>query len=73
MVRYIEDLEEACDRLQIVKDEISNTLSDKLNKKMYFLSIIAAIFLPLSFLTGLLGINVARIPGAKMYMIFGFF
>ncbi|MFV9931547.1 MAG: CorA family divalent cation transporter [Francisella endosymbiont of Hyalomma asiaticum] len=45
----IEDFEEARDRLQIVKDEISNTLSYKLNKKMYFLSIIAAIFLPLSF------------------------
>ncbi|MFV9960356.1 MAG: hypothetical protein AB8V11_06900 [Francisella endosymbiont of Hyalomma asiaticum] len=28
---------------------MSNTLSYKLNKKMYFLSIIAAIFLPLSF------------------------
>ncbi|QIW09150.1 zinc transporter ZntB [Francisella sp. LA112445] len=65
VVRYIEDLEEARDRLQVVKDEISNALSDKLNKKMYFLAIIAAIFLPLSFLTGLLGINVAGIPGSQ--------
>ncbi|MED7788702.1 zinc transporter ZntB [Francisella sp. 19X1-34] len=65
VVRYIEDLEQARDRLQVVKDEITNSLSDKLNKKMYFLAIIAAIFLPLSFLTGLLGINVAGIPGSQ--------
>ena len=30
---------------------------------MYVLSIVAALFLPLSFLTGLLGINVPGIPG----------
>lgn len=64
IVRYIEDLDEARERSQVVKDELSNSLADKLNQKMYFLSIIAAIFLPLSFLTGLLGINVAGIPGA---------
>ncbi|MBT8130399.1 MAG: zinc transporter ZntB, partial [Gammaproteobacteria bacterium] len=31
----------------------------------YVLSIVAAIFLPLGFLTGLLGINVGGIPGAE--------
>lgn len=73
VVRYIEDLEEARDRLQVVKDEISNKLTDKLNKKMYFLAIIAAIFLPLSFLTGLLGINVAGIPGSQNAYAFWIF
>jgi zinc transporter len=32
---------------------------------MYILSVIAAVFLPLGFLTGLLGINVAGLPGAE--------
>lgn len=32
---------------------------------MYILSIIAAIFLPLGFITGLLGINVGGIPWAE--------
>jgi zinc transporter len=36
-----------------------------MNKAMYTLSIVAAIFLPLSLLTGLLGINVGGIPGAE--------
>ena len=34
-----------------------------MNKTMYMLSIVAAVFLPLSFLTGLLGINVGGMPG----------
>ncbi len=36
-----------------------------MNKTMYVLSIVAAIFLPLGLLTGLLGINVAGIPGTE--------
>jgi zinc transporter len=32
---------------------------------MYVLSVVAAIFLPLGFFTGLLGINVGGIPGAE--------
>jgi zinc transporter len=35
-----------------------------MNKRMFVLSIVAAVFLPLGFLTGLLGINVGGIPGA---------
>ena len=65
ITRYVEDLEAVRERAQIVKDELSNILADKLNKNMYMLSVIAAIFLPLGFLTGLLGINVGGIPGAE--------
>lgn len=65
ITRYVEDLDALRERAQIVKDEIANMLSDKLNKNMYILSVIAAIFLPLGFLTGLLGINVGGIPGAS--------
>lgn len=36
-----------------------------MNKAMYVLSIVAAIFLPLGLLTGLLGINVGGIPGTE--------
>lgn len=64
LTRYLEDLDMIRERAQIVKDELSNMLSDRLNKNMYVLSVIAAIFLPLGFLTGLLGINVGGIPGA---------
>ena len=44
-----------------------------MNSKMYILSIVAAIFLPLGFLTGLLGINVGGIPGADSKLGFAIF
>jgi len=60
----VEDLDTIRERAQIVKDELANMLTDKLNKNTYMLSVIAAVFLPLGFLTGLLGINVGGIPGS---------
>lgn len=65
LLRFIEDLDAIRERAQIVKDELTAMLADRLNKNMYILSVIAAIFLPLGFLTGLLGINVGGIPGAE--------
>ena len=64
VTRYVEDLDAIRERAQIVKDELANSLTDRLNKNTYMLSVIAAVFLPLGFLTGLLGINVGGIPGA---------
>jgi len=40
---------------------------------MYVLSVVAAVFLPLGFLTGLLGINVGGIPGADNKWAFAIF
>ncbi len=65
LIKYIEDLDSIKDKISLVQEEISNTLSEQLNQRMYVLSIISAIFLPLGFLTGLLGINVGGIPGAE--------
>lgn len=62
--RYIEELDTVRERAQIIKEELAAAISDKMNKNMYMLSLIAAIFLPLGFLTGLLGINVGGMPGA---------
>ncbi|MBW2506546.1 MAG: zinc transporter ZntB [Deltaproteobacteria bacterium] len=65
LARYIEDLDEARDRAAVTQEELGNRLAEQMNSKMYILSIVAAIFLPLGFLTGLLGINVGGIPGAE--------
>lgn len=63
VMRYVEDLEAIRERAQIVKDELSSVLADNMNKNMYVLSVIAAIFLPLGFFTGLMGINIGGMPG----------
>lgn len=64
-IRYIEDLDESRERIIITQEELSSKLSEQLNTRIFLLSVVAIIFLPLSFITGLLGINVDGIPGAK--------
>jgi zinc transporter len=63
--RFVEDVDSARERAAVTQEELNNRLSEQMNKAMYFLSIVAAIFLPLGLLTGLLGINVGGIPGTE--------
>lgn len=65
ITRLVEDLDSARDRAAVVQEELNTRLSDQMNRNMYLLSIVAAIFLPLGLLTGLLGINVGGIPGTE--------
>jgi zinc transporter len=64
LVRLAENLDELRDNLSVLRDELQGQLSDRLNRHMYLISIMSGVFLPLGFLTGLLGINVGGIPGA---------
>ena len=64
ITRFVEDLQALRERSHSVQEEVANILTERLNRNTYVFSLIAAIFLPLSFLTGLLGINVPGIPGA---------
>jgi zinc transporter len=58
LIRNIEDLDAVRERAAVTQEELLSRLSDQMNTRMYVLSVVAAIFLPLGFLTGLLGINV---------------
>lgn len=64
ITRYVEELDATRERAAVAHDELATRHGEQLNKNMYVLSVVAAIFLPLSLLTGLLGINVLGIPGA---------
>ncbi|MDP2647356.1 MAG: zinc transporter ZntB [Desulfobacterales bacterium] len=68
--RFVEDIDSARDRAAITQEELNNRLSEQMNKAMYLLSIVAAIFLPLGLISGLLGINVGGIPGAEYHLAF---
>jgi len=63
--RHIEELDNMRDRAGILQDEVESRLADMLNRNLYVLAIVSVIFLPLGFITGLLGINVGGIPGAE--------
>ena len=65
ITRHVENLDSGRERAAVVQDELVNRLSEQLNRNMYALSVIAGVFLPLGFLTGLLGVNVDGIPGEK--------
>ena len=63
LTRIVEDLDAARDRAAVTQEELSNRLSELANRRLYVVSILATIFVPVSFLTGLLGVNVGGIPG----------
>jgi len=73
LMRYTEDLDSVRDRAAVTQEELLNRLSEQMNMRMYVLSLVAAIFLPLGFLTGLLGINVGGIPGSENQFAFWIF
>ncbi|MDH3665030.1 MAG: zinc transporter ZntB, partial [Alphaproteobacteria bacterium] len=64
-IRYLEDLEAARERAAVIQEELHNRLSDQMNKTMYLLTIVAAVLLPPSLITGIFGINVGGMPGVE--------
>jgi zinc transporter len=65
VTRITEELDEVRERSAVVQDELMNRISQHMERTMYVLTVVATIMLPLGFLTGLLGINVAGIPGTE--------
>ena len=63
LLRSIEELDAAKERAVVTQEELANRMAERMNSRLYTLSIIAAIFLPLGFITGALGVNLAGIPG----------
>ncbi len=63
--RFLEALEASRDRATVTQEELLQRLSEKTEQRMYLLSVITSVFLPLGFITGLLGVNVDGIPGAE--------
>jgi len=63
LTRHIEDLDLSRENALVTQEELLNRIATEQNARMYLLSVIAAIFLPLTFVTGLLGMNVAGLPG----------
>ncbi|MGR3571134.1 zinc transporter ZntB, partial [Brevirhabdus sp.] len=73
LTRTVETLDAIRDRAQVVKDELTSALSDRLNRNLYILAVVSAVFLPLGFLTGLMGVNLGGLPGAASASAFWLF
>lgn len=70
IMRYLEDIDSIRDRTIVNYEQLESRLVEQMNQRMYMLSMVAVIFLPLTFITGLLGINVGGIPGVKDHWAF---
>ncbi len=63
VTRMTEDIDAARERAMVLQDQLTDQRAEEMNRNMMILSVVAAIFLPLGFLTGLFGINVGGMPG----------
>jgi zinc transporter len=62
VARVAEALEEVRDRAAVTQDEMRARHEQRVGRTLYLLTLVATIALPLSLITGLLGINVGGIP-----------
>ena len=63
--RMAEELEAVRERAALVHEQLTDLRAEMIDQRSLAISIVAFIFLPLTFVTGLLGMNVEGIPGAK--------
>jgi zinc transporter len=63
--RYLEDLDLIRERTLVLQEEVMNISMEQQNSRMYALSIVALIFLPVTFVTGVFGMNVGGLPGLE--------
>ncbi|RPF71865.1 zinc transporter ZntB [Aurantiacibacter spongiae] len=63
--RYLEDINISKESALVIQDDIRARAASRAERTNYLLTIVAAIFLPLGFITGLLGINVGGMPGVN--------
>jgi zinc transporter len=57
-----QDLELVQERARLVQEEIASKLQETVNRNLYVLSIVTTIFLPITLITGIFGMNVGGVP-----------
>jgi zinc transporter len=60
-----EELEAIRERAALIHEELTDRRAELIDSRSLLISIAALIFLPVTFVTGLLGMNVAGIPFAQ--------
>jgi zinc transporter len=63
--RMAEELESIRERAALMAEQITDLRAELIDTRSLWISVVALIFLPLTFLTGLLGMNVKGIPYAE--------
>lgn len=71
--RGLDDIDGSIARTTVLADEISSLMADAMNRRTYTMSLMAMVFLPTTFLTGLFGVNLGGIPGGGWSLGFSSF
>lgn len=70
LIRHIEDIDALRERAALAQEELLSRISEQMNQRSYVFTVVATIFLPLGFFTGLMGINVGGMPGVESEQAF---
>ena len=65
VARQFDEAEVLRDRIRLIREQYMSYVAEQSNRRLYLFSVVAVIFLPLSFLTGLFGVNLSGIPWAE--------
>jgi zinc transporter len=63
--RMAEELEAVRERAALLHEQLTDLRAEMIDQRSLAIAVVAFIFLPLTFITGLLGMNVEGIPGAS--------
>jgi zinc transporter len=59
----IEEIAELYERAKLLQEELASRLAENTSRNLYVLSILTAVLLPMTLVTGIFGMNVAGMPG----------
>ena len=68
--RMAEELEAVRERAALLHEQLTDMRAEQVDQRALYISVVAFIFLPLTFITGLLGMNVEGIPFAHAHWAF---
>lgn len=63
--RIAHSLDEVTDRARLLQEEIAAQRAEAMNRSLLALAVLTAIFLPMTLITGIFGMNVAGLPGLQ--------
>ncbi|MGG7446806.1 zinc transporter ZntB [Kosakonia oryzendophytica] len=71
--RGLDEIDACIARTGVMTDEITQVMQESLARRTYTMSLMAMVFLPSTFLTGLFGVNLGGIPGGGWHLGFSLF
>ena len=63
----IEEIAEIYERAKLLQEELASRLAENTGRNLYVLSLLTAVLLPMTLVTGVFGMNVAHLPGANSF------